>query len=185
VLQGDREAYAEIVRAHHPRVLSHCLSMLLDKAEADDAAQDVFLKAFSALHTYTRDLSLGAWLYRIASNHCLDVLRKKKRQKTDSLDNLLEQRREHAEDSLPGASDSSEMLSDRADKLKLALQALSLLPWEQRQILVLRELDELSYEQICSFLGCSLDAVKARLRRARQNLQQQARHFLERESFNL
>jgi RNA polymerase sigma-70 factor (ECF subfamily) len=157
--------------------------MLLSKADADDAAQEVFLKAFASLHKYTKDLSFSAWLYRIASNHCLDVLRKKKRQKTDSLDSLIEKRGEQEEDFLLGVPDPAEALDEKASKVALALKALSFLSVDQRQILILREVEGLHYEQICSVMGCSLDAVKARLRRARQKLQEEARHFSPENSF--
>ena len=70
--------------------------MLLNREEADDAAQDVFVKAFASLRQYKRNVSFPAWLHRIASNHCLDILRKRKRQKTDSLDSLMDQTDEHA-----------------------------------------------------------------------------------------
>jgi len=175
VLKGDREAYAELVRAYHARVLSLSLSILLDRAEADDAAQEAFLKAFASLDQYKRDVSFQAWLCRIASNHCLDVLRKKKRQKTDSLDNLVEQKGDQLDDR---AAELENRVIEKEEKLALTLRVLSYLSEDQRQILTLRELDGLSYEEISAVLQCSLDAVKARLKRARQQLQDKARHFL-------
>lgn len=183
VLKGDREAYAELIRAHHARILSLCLSMLLDRSEADDAAQEVFVKAFASLYQYKQDLSFQAWLYRIASNHCLDLLRKKKRQKTDSLDSLLEQKGDHLEDLAARTADLGRRIEEKEEKVQLALRVLSYVSPEQRQILILRELDGLSYEEISAVLHCSLDAVKARLKRARQQLQEKARHFLEQRSF--
>ncbi len=155
--------------------------MLLDGAEAEDAAQEAFLKAFSFLGQYKKDISFPAWLHRIASNHCLDVLRKRKRQKTDSLDGLMDQKGDSL--NIPEVQDSGGMDRAKAEKLQVALQALSCLTTEQRQILLLREVDRLPYHQIGFVLGCSLDAVKARLRRARQRLQEKARHFSDQPSF--
>ena len=183
VLDGDREAYSDLVLAYHSRVRGLCRSLLLDSAEADDAAQDVFIKAFESLHQYRQDLSFMAWLYRIASNHCLDVLRKRKRRKTDSLDGLMDQQGDHFLMAPSEGMDAGAAKGDKADRVKLAMQVLSSLSEEQRQILVLRELDGLSYEDIGTVLHCSLDGVKARLRRARQKLQEKSRHFLGQQSF--
>jgi RNA polymerase sigma-70 factor (ECF subfamily) len=152
--------------------------MLLDAAEADDAAQEVFVKAFASLRQYKRDLSFAAWLYRIASNTCLDLLRKRKRQKTDSLDGLVDQQGDHFEGLASRGADSGDSILEKEDRLKMALRVLSYLSADQRQILVLREVDGLRYDEIASILHCSLDAVKARLRRARLQMQERARHFL-------
>ena len=183
VLDGNREAYAELVRLHHARVLSLCLSLLLDKAEAEDAAQETFLKAFNALHQYKRNASFTAWLCRIASNHCFDVLRKRKRQKTDSLDQLLDQSDEASGDRQTQIAAPPERGAEREEKLAWAMKMLSSLSADHRQILLLREVDELSYDQIAAVLRCSLDSVKSRLWRARRQLQQTARHFLNEDSF--
>ncbi|HVO32319.1 MAG TPA: RNA polymerase sigma factor [Elusimicrobiota bacterium] len=182
VLGGDREAYAELVRRYHARIRSHCLTLLLEPAEADDAAQDVFLKALTSLPAYKRDSSFFAWLYRIASNHCLDVLRKRKRQRTDSLDRLTE-----GSGDAPGMefltdSRPSEPPLERAENLRTALDALALISPEHRQVLMLREVDGLSYEEIREALHCSLDTVKTRLHRGRRQLQEKARHLFNQRS---
>jgi len=153
------------------------MSMLLNREEADDAAQSVFLKAFVALRQYRRNVSFGAWLHRIASNHCLDVLRKRKRQRTDSLDGLMSVDGEQGavewpETPAPAGADETR------EKTAMAMTLLNSLSADQRQILMLRELEDLSYDEIAAALECSLDAVKSRLRRARLQLQEKARHFL-------
>lgn len=178
VLAGDREAYADLVRAHQARVRGLCLSLLLNATEADDAAQDVFIKAYESLSKFRHDSSFSTWLCRIASNHCLDLLRKKSRHKTDSLDALLEQKGEQIRRLLVTAQeipDSSEAL--HGEKTELIQKVLGALPMDHREILILREAQGLSYEEIGSILGCSLDAVKARLRRARQRMEEKFRHF--------
>jgi RNA polymerase sigma-70 factor (ECF subfamily) len=175
VLAGDTEAYADLVRAYQTTVLNLCRTMLLSQAEAEDAAQETFLKAYSALKQYKDDVSFPAWLCRIASNYCLDVLRKKKRQKTDSLETLAEAGVELAQ--------PSDTLGDTQENTRIAIQALESLPPDQRQILALRELDQLSYEQIAEVLKCSIDAVKTRLYRARNSLLKKAQHFSPNSSF--
>src|SRR5690348_9660792 len=88
--KGDDDAFAALVRRHHPGVATLCRSMLGDDAAADDAAQDVFLKAHRSLKSFRGDAKLSTWLYRVATNRCLDLLRAAGRAKTQSLDALLE-----------------------------------------------------------------------------------------------
>jgi RNA polymerase sigma-70 factor (ECF subfamily) len=177
VLKGDQEAYGSLVQAYQGRVRGLCLSMLLSREEADDAAQEVFVKAFASLRQYKRNVSFPAWLHRIASNHCLDILRKRKRQKTDSLDGMMDPDDEHARVEFAEKPETPYIKPEDQDNLKLAMQVLETLPEGERQILIMRELDGLHYEEISEALQCSLDAVKARLRRARIHLQEKARHF--------
>ena len=80
VLSGDRESFAGLVRAHEGRVRSLCLSILRDPAEAEDAAQDVFIKAFKGLAAFRSDASVSTWLYRIAVNTCKNRLASKRTQ---------------------------------------------------------------------------------------------------------
>lgn len=160
---GDRDAFANLVREHHPRVLLLCRSMLGSDAEGDDAAQEVFLKVFEKLGDFDGRSKFATWLHRIAVNLCLDWIRRRAREKTDPLDGL--EVSDHSADQR--ASDA------RHDAAAL----LALLPEDQRTALILRELQGFSYEEICETTGWSLDSVKARLRRGRENLAEKMRHF--------
>lgn len=161
VLSGDREAYALLVRAHQGKVLSLCLSLLRNPSQAEDAAQDIFLKAYKSLPSFRFDAAFSTWLYRISYRHCLDLLKAAKRRREEALESLPE----------PAA---------RPDSDALAVQSLleGLAP-DYRLVLTLREVQGLSYQEICAATGDSLDSVKARLRRAREALQAGARHFQE------
>jgi len=170
---GLREAYEALVRRHHARVLQLCLCLLSDRSRAEDAAQEVFLKAYRSLEGFEGACSLSTWLHRVATNHCLDVLRKEARRRTESLDELVEREGERLQRALGSSSDPSRPL-EAAD---LASRILSCLPEEQRAALVLRETQGLSYREIAQALECSVDSVKARLRRARAILQEKLRHF--------
>ena len=127
--------------------------MLLSREEADDAAQEVFVKAFASLRQYKRNVSFPAWLHRIASNHCLDILRKRKRQKTDSLDRLMDESDDHAKTEFAEKPEIPYLKPEDQDNLKIALQLLEMLPEGERQILILRELDGLHYEEISATLA--------------------------------
>jgi len=164
---GGRDAFAELVRRHQGRVRRLCLGLLRDPARADDAAAEVFLKAFSALERFEGRSSFSTWLHRIAVHHCLDLFRREARQETQPLEERIDRPGE------PAVPDPSARLED-AD---LAARLLAALPEEQRLALLLREAQGLSYAEVAEVLGTSLDSVKARLRRARAALAQGLRHF--------
>lgn len=171
---GDEDAFAELVRRHHGAIHGLCLSMA-GPAEADDAAQDAFLKAYRSLSKFRGDSAFGSWLYRVAANVCLDRLRRRKREKSDSWEALLAERGGDVERLIPAAPDQSAALEDQ----DLVRRVLDLLPEDHRLILTLRETQGLDYKELMAALDCSLDAVKSRLKRARQGFSELARHFLE------
>jgi RNA polymerase sigma-70 factor, ECF subfamily len=171
VLGGNPEAYAELVRRHQIKVRSLCLSLLANAQEGEDAAQDVFIKAYKSLSNYQGNSRFSTWLYRIAFNHCQDLLRQRSRRKMESWDEIADRGGEK-EDIPALALQKNAEISDLLQKL------LALLPEDYREILLLRETQGLNYQEIADVLDCSLDAVKARLRRARETLQEKARHFV-------
>jgi RNA polymerase sigma-70 factor (ECF subfamily) len=172
---GDDDAFAELVRRHHAAIRGLCLSMLDDAAEAEDAAQEAFLSAHKSLKRFQGKSTFGSWLYRIAANRCLDRLRRRKRDRSSSLDALLEEHGDAVEHLLGSEPDAS-LTQEQRDLVARVLGGLS--P-EHRLILTLRETQGLDYKELTETLDCSLDAVKARLRRARIAFEEIARHFLE------
>ncbi|MFH1723997.1 MAG: sigma-70 family RNA polymerase sigma factor [Elusimicrobiota bacterium] len=175
VRSGERQAYAELVRKYQGKVRRLCASILSDTSRAEDAAQEVFIKAYRSLADFQALSAFSTWLYRIASRHCLDLLRKEARQRTESWDALVEAEGESIHKLLDLPPDPERSLED-AD---LVRRVLSHLPADYRMVLVLRELQRMSYDEIAEALDCSLDAVKARLRRARRDFEERLRHFLE------
>jgi len=167
---GDRDAFAALVRAHRDGVFRLCVSLLSNAAEAEDAAQDVFVKAYRSLGAFRGDASLATWLYRIASNRCMDLLRARRPQ--ESWDELVERDGEKLagllrEPSQAGALEAKDLID----------RVLGQLPAEYRLVLTLRETQGLTYEEIAEATGDSLDSVKARLRRARAELEDKLRPF--------
>ncbi len=173
VLAGARDDYAELIRRHHPRILGLCRSLLGDEALAEDAAQEVFLKAYERLRNYRGDAAFSTWLYRVASNRCLDERRRQARARSESLDAWSESERESLRDLPSGADEES-----RREDADLAARALEGLPDDYRRILLLREVEGLDYKELAEVLDCSLDSVKAKLRRARERLRESLRHIL-------
>ncbi len=175
VQTGGQDAFAELVRRHHAWVLGLCAATLGDRTAADDAAQEVFLKAYKSLPRFKGGSSFSTWLHRIAANHCLDLLRSRARRKTESWDELLENEGEHIIRLLAMPPDEEHGLED-AD---LVQRVLTCLPPDYRMVLTLREVQGLNYDEIATAMDCSLDSVKARLQRARRDFAECLRHFLE------
>jgi len=173
VLGGADSAYAELVRRHHAKVFGLCISMLANQTQAEDAAQEVFLKAYQSLKKFRGTSSFSTWLYRVASNHCLDVLRKESRHRSESLDALLDAEGDRIQ-RLITEPDQERRLED-ADLVERVLRTL---PADYRLILTLREVQGLNYTEIMEAMDCSMDSVKARLRRARESLEQSLRHII-------
>jgi RNA polymerase sigma-70 factor (ECF subfamily) len=168
VLDGDRDAYAALVRRHETKVRGLCAALLSDRDEGEDAAQEVFVKAYRSLASFRGDASFSTWLHRIALNRCRDLLRARSRRKTESWDGILEKREGVEPEVTP-----VETGLDAADSADLARRLLAKLPEDYRTILLLREGEGLRYEEISRTLEVSLDAVKSRLRRARAALEEQ------------
>jgi RNA polymerase sigma-70 factor, ECF subfamily len=174
IRSGQKELYGDLVRQYHNKVMGYCLSMLQNHSEAEEAAQDIFVKAYRSLPKFKGNSSFSTWLYRITTNHCLDLLRKRNRRKTFSLDALIEDEG----DRIHGLFSTNAMAASQMEHRDLAGKILSTLPEDYRTILTLREADGLEYQEIAEVLNCSLDAVKGRLSRARKTLQENLRHFL-------
>lgn len=171
--QGDTDAFSQLVRLHEAAIRRLATGFLGDFSEAEDAAQEVFIKAFKNLGRFRGDSAFSTWLHQITVNHCKDLLRARKRRGW-----LPWNSRE--DDQVP----DSESLSTAPDEATrnpeagvLLRQLLKGLPVDYRSVLLLRELQGLSYMEIAETLGISQDAVKARLRRARQTALEAMRHL--------
>ncbi|MGQ0644357.1 MAG: RNA polymerase sigma factor [Elusimicrobiota bacterium] len=171
VLAGDRGAFAALVRSHQDKVLFLCRSLLRNDAEAEDAAQDIFVRAYRRLSDFRFQSAFSTWLYRISYHRCLDVLKSRAARRAQSLDALLESGGEAALRRPPEPA-----APPGAEGVRSVLESL---PPDYRLVLTLREAQGLSYEEISAATGDSLDSVKARLRRARAALREKARHFPE------
>ncbi len=172
---GERDAYAQLVRAYQERVLRLCASLLSDATLAEDAAQEIFFKAYRALGAFRGTATFSTWLYRIAANHCKDLLRRRARERTDSWDALVEAHGEQIHDLLTPTADATPSPA-QADLVERVLAHLS--P-EDRLLLTLREAQGLSYQELAETLHCSVDAIRARLRRARHALHEKLRHLFD------
>ena len=167
--KGDQAACAELVAEHQRMVYQLAFHLLGDREEALDLSQDVFMRVFRTLPQFRGHSQLRTWIYRIVVNHARNRQRwwrRRHRASQVSLDQHLER---HAEPSgNPQVAPDNVLAQKRlASQLRRALDAL---PFDQRSVVVLREIDGLSYDEIAFSLGVTLGTVKSRLTRARRAL---------------
>ncbi len=169
---GERELFHQLVRPYETKIYMAVLAMLGNEAEAEDASQDVMVKAFRHLHSFRGDAKFGTWLISIALNEARGRLRKAKRVNLISLD---EEREGQESDFTPAMlTDWREIPSDTLERaeLRATLQsALEGLPPIYREVFTLRDLEELNVEETARALGVTENLVKVRLHRARMLLQ--------------
>ncbi len=159
---------------YQKKVFGYCLNSLTNYELAKDASQEIFIKAYRGLSKFNFKSSFNTWLYRIAFNHCQDLLKKESIRKEDSLDEIIENGRERIEKLLFTTKD----ISARVEDIDLIRQVLLHVSERYRDILILREIDGLSYSELAEVLDCSIDSVKAKLKRARQDLHGKIRHIV-------
>lgn len=177
----DEAAFNELVRLYEGRIFRLVFRMLGDRAEAEDLAQEVFVTVFKSIATFRGDSKLSTWLYRVATNHAknrLKYLGRRARGQKKELD-------EHADaTALESATMNTSHRMARPDEQAqgnqleiLIRQALLELPDDQRELVVLRDIENLTYEEIQDLTGLPSGTVKSRLHRARLALAQRVREL--------
>lgn len=169
--EGDREAFAEIVRRYQDRVYTMCTRWMGDRDVAEEVAQDVFLALFRSLGGFRGDAQLSTWIYRVVINHCKNRRSYRRRRHVDQHEPLEGDAGEDVpvrEIADGGPGTDAPLHASQAGTMLHA--ALALLDDEQRQILLLREVQDLSYEEIADILELPRGTVKSRLHRARIEL---------------
>lgn len=168
VLRGNVNDFEKLVAAYEKNVYNIALRMVGDPEDAADMTQETFIKAYRALSSFRGDSKFSSWLYRIASNVCLDFLRSRSRHPQVSLSTVDEDDRATFE--LPDMRQNPEEQLMKKLGMEAVRRGLEQLPEQQRQILVLRELGGLSYAELAQTLGLEEGTVKSRIFRARKRL---------------
>lgn len=168
--RGDPRAFEELVIAYQHRVFGVALRMLGSRAEAEEAAQEVFLRAHRAIADFRGDAKLSTWLYAIASRLCMNRLTSGERR-------LLREGEETLARIPSGHASPADEL-ERSERDAALHRAIAELSDERRMVVVLRDLEGLSYEEIASALDLELGTVRSRLHRARMDLKEKLERFL-------
>ncbi len=165
--RGDPEAFEQLLTPLESRVWRICWHYIGEKETASDCAQEAMLRIWRSLSGYRGDCAFESWVYRIAANCCMDFLRKKKRDQSVSMEPLKEQGFDPADPS-PGTEEQVVA----AEEKKRLREAITLLPEDQREALIMTQLEKVPYEEAAKLLGVSEGTVKSRVNRAKARLKE-------------
>jgi len=170
IKDGDQDAFDQLIHRYEGKIYSVAYRFMGNHADAGDLAQDTFIRMYQALPGFRGDSSFATWLYRIAANACRDELRKRQRRRSVSMDEMIEA----SPANIPAAAGeySPEETVQRHETQRQVQECLNRLSDDHRLILVMREIQGLSYEEISGMLDCSLGTVKSRISRARNALKE-------------
>jgi len=170
--RGDHSAFEKIVLKYQDRVFNLCYRFLGDKQEAEDSAQEVFIKVYKALKGFKLKSSFYTWLYRIVINTCknrVKSLEYRRAKSRVSIDNDQEK----IDHGIPGIIDKNNLPDtnlEQKEKIKRIQQAINSLPPDQKAMVILRDIEGLSYDEIADITKNRLGTVKSKLSRARLGL---------------
>lgn len=169
VLDGDVDEFERLVNEYQRNVYNLALRMVGNPEDASDMSQEAFIKAYSSLADFRGDSKFSVWLYRIVSNVCLDFLRKRNRRQVVSL-TVEDEDDGDVELDIADEESSPELLLERKLTREAVRRGLDSLPHDMREILLLREIQGLSYDEIAQVLQIEAGTVKSRIFRARKKL---------------
>ena len=173
-LTGDAEAFGELVRRWERRIFALTYGMLGREEDARDATQETFLAAFRNLRGFRGEAKVSSWLHRIAVNQCISRQRRAKVRSESALDE--EQENEGASFAAPVGESPVRVVEGRQETLAVR-RAINSLPLELRQVVVMKEFEELTFREIADVLDLPLSTVKSRLYTALKQLQMRLRKF--------
>lgn len=168
-LNGDEAAFQKIMDKYRVPIYHHIYKMVREKREVDDLVQEAFIKAFGSIGSYSTNFAFSTWLYKIATNHTIDYLRKKKL-KTVSIDKPVKTRDGEMDVELPDATYRPDRHIVTDQRNELIQEAINNLPPKYYRVIVMRHQQEKSYDEIARELDLPLGTVKAHIFRARELL---------------
>lgn len=168
-LSGKEDAYKKLVNKYDRPIYFHINKMIREQDLLEDLVQEVFMKAFNNLTTYSNEYAFSTWLYRIATNHTIDYLRKKKLQ-TLSIHDPYKTKDGEVEIQLPDETYATDKKIINKERKVIVHDAIEALPEKYRLVIKLRHMEELSYDEISEQLDLPLGTVKAHIFRARELL---------------
>ena len=166
--EGDIDAFETLIQSHQKKVYNIALRMTKNPEDAQELSQDAFVRAFIAIKKFRGDSSFATWLYRITMNVCTDFLRKRNKASVISIEQSVYESQQTMQlaDNEPGPDE----ISEKNQLKKLVKEAMDLLPPEHREVLILRDLLDMTYKDIANTLSINEGTIKSRINRARENL---------------
>ena len=164
---GDPEAFEQLITPLEQLIWRICWHYTGNRESAEDCGQETMIRIWRSLDSYRGDCALESWVYRIAANCCMDYLRKKKRDKSVPMEPMQEQGFDPADPS-PGTEEQVVA----ADEQKRLREAITLLPEDQREALIMTQLEKVPYEEAAKLLGVSEGTIKSRVNRAKARLKE-------------
>lgn len=179
LIEGDDSALGSLMDKHKKSILNFAYKFLSDRQEAEDLAQEVFVKVYENKGRYRPDYKFSTWLFRIAKNMCLNRAKYLKRREAYSIDENIEEeggqiKREFADEK---AVQAGEALLEKELRQKVK-QALDSLPEDYRLPIILAKYQDLPYEEIAKIMKCSVTAVKLRILRAKEMLREKLQDYV-------
>ncbi len=165
-VEGDVEAFNELVNRHHSKIYGLAYRMLGNSEDAQDATQETFLEAYKSIKSFRFQSQFGTWLYRVGLNTCNQIIRKAK-SRNRMMDAYTEEK------SVRGMTETREIperLAIKAEQRELVQAAIDRLPPKQKEVVTLFYMQHLKYKEIAEILDCSIGTVASRLNKAMQNL---------------
>lgn len=166
---GDQDAFSQLVLRYEKKVYALALRMCRNPEDAAEAAQEAFLSAWQGLPFFRGDSAFSTWLYRLTSNACVDLLRRESRHSAAAGPSLDD---EELPLDLPDTAPTPEAAAEQAELRELIEKGLQSLTPEYREVLVLREIHQLAYDEIADTLSLDLGTVKSRISRGRRQLRE-------------
>jgi RNA polymerase sigma-70 factor, ECF subfamily len=167
--RGDMRAFEELVARHRDKVYARAFSMVRNEEDAIDLSQEAWVKAWQRLKQFQGDSSFLTWMTRIVINLCLDKLRKQKRERAESIENL-EEESGGVERQMPVMTVNPTERLERSELRQRIDKALGQLSYEHRTVLILHEFEDLEYKEIAKRMQCTIGTVMSRLFYARRKM---------------
>ena len=176
---GDNSSFEAILDKYHSPLINFFYRFVGDKIEAEDLAQEAFLRIYRYSHNYKPKAKLSTWIYCIAKNIALNELRRRATHRAASLEETIDA--EDSEIKIQFADTTQNLPSQELEKKELEniiKKAIDSLPIHQKTAIILRRFEEFSYEEIAQIMKCSISAVKSLLNRAKENLKEKLKPYL-------
>ena len=179
--RGESQAFDQLVIKYQKRIFNLSYRMLGNYEEANDLAQETFIRAYKKLGSFRREASFYTWLYQLATNLCRNKLRQWQRKgqfQTQSLHNPAGDGRQELINSISDQTDGPDKILEKKDLEQCVQRAIDSLEDDHRMVVVLRDMQGLSYQEIAAILSCQEGTIKSRLHRARNELKERLKDVI-------